>query len=222
MTGQRSGTMGVGAELTAQVDWENLSVWVSGLDSGLRDRLMDALRHAETVQRYREIVDTVRDVLAREEPDRPAVAAVFTTAEWDNGYFLTATGRVLFDDGSADDVEFDHIDEVFTDDYVDNLFEHLGYVTAIAEAVAGAVSRQISVSTRRLTRTVPERRDEAQSLRALRVSVSGAQVIITGITNQDLHCFVVTALNIARNIVGSRSSLVGPLQNNQLTYWVTV
>lgn len=231
-------------ELAARVDWANLAAWVSGLDSGLRDRLSDALRHEETAQRYREIVGTVREVLAREQPDRPAVAVVFTTMEWDNGFFLTATGRVLFADGSTDDVEFDDIDEVFTDefgvvgssfglgvhvrtgevdtdDYVDNLYEHLGYVTAIAEAVAEALRRQISASARRLATTDPERRGEATSVRGLRVSVSGTRVVITGVTNPDLQRFVLTALNTARKTVGSRSTMVGPREQDQLVYWVT-
>lgn len=245
MTGQRHGSVDVSAETTTRVGWENLTAWVSDLDSGQRDRLADALRHAVTAQRYRDMLDIVREVLAREEPDRPAVAVVFTTMEWDNGYFLTATGRVLFDGGSVDDVEFDDIDELFTDeigvvwssfglgvdvrtgevdtdDYVDNLFEQLGYVTAIAEAVAAAVRRQISASARRLARTDPERRGEAESLRALRVSVGGTRVVIAGVTNPDLHHFVVAALNTARNAVGSRSTMVGPLHDNQVVYLVTM
>jgi hypothetical protein len=245
MTGQRTGTVDVSAETTTPVDWENLTVWVSGLDSGQRDRLADALRHAATAQRYQDMVDTVREVLAREEPGRAAVAVVFTAMEWDNGFFLTATGRVLFGDGSVDEVEFDDIDEVFTDefgvvgssfglgvdvrtgevdtdDYVDNLYEQLGYLTAIANAVAEALRRQISASARRLARTDPERRDAAASVRGLRVSVSGTRVVITGVTNPDLQRFVLTALNTARNVAGSRSTMVGPLEQDQLVYWVTV
>jgi hypothetical protein len=244
MMGQRNGTVDVSAETTTPVDWENLTAWTSNLDSGQRDRLADALRHATTAQRYQEIVDTVREVLAREEPERPAVAVVFTTMDWDNGYFLTATGRVLFADGSVDEVEFDDIDEVFTDeigvvgssfglgvdvrtgevdtdDYADNLYEHLGYVAAIANAVAEALRRQISASARRLARTDPEHRDEATSVRGLRVSVSGTRVVITGVTNPDLQRFVLTALNTARKAVGSRSTMVGPLEQDQLVYWVT-
>lgn len=245
MTEQRNGNVAVSAETAIPVDWEDLATWVSNLDIGRRDRLADALRHAATAQRHGYVVDTVREVLAREEPGRPAVAVVFTTMEWDNGYFLTGTGRVLFADGSADDVEFDDIDEVFTDeigvvgssfglgvdvrtgevvtdDYVDNVYEQLGYVTAIAEAVAAAIRRQISASARRLASRHPERRGEAAAVRRLRVSVDGTRVVIDGVTNPDLHRFAVTALNTARTTVGSRSTMVGPLHDNQVTYWVTV
>lgn len=244
MTGQRHGSMDVSTDRTSPVDWTNLDTWMSGLDSCQRDRLADALRRAATAQRYHDIVHTVREVLAREEPDRPALAVVFTTMEWDNGYFLTATGRVLFADGSVDDVEFDHLDEVFTDefgvvgssfglgvvvrtgevhtdDYVDHLYERLGYVTAVAEAVAAALRKRISASARRLPRTDPERRGEAKSLRGLRVSVGGTRVVTTGVTNPTVHRFVVTALNTVRQAVGSRSTMIGPLEQNQVVYWVT-
>jgi hypothetical protein len=61
------------------------------------------------------MLDTVREILAREQLDRTVLGVVFTTDAWDNGSFLAATGTVVFADGSTDEVEFDDLDHVFTD-----------------------------------------------------------------------------------------------------------
>jgi hypothetical protein len=97
------------------VDWSDLSGWVAALDPARRDQLAEALRDAERADSEQVMLDTVREVLAREQLDRSVLGVVFTTDGWDNGFFLSATGTVVFADGSTDEVEFDDLDHVFTD-----------------------------------------------------------------------------------------------------------
>jgi hypothetical protein len=97
------------------VDWTDLYGWVATLDSARRDQLAEALRDAEHADYEQVMIDTVREILAREQLDHTAVGVVFTTDAWDNGFFLSATGTVVFASGTTDEVEFDDLDHVFTD-----------------------------------------------------------------------------------------------------------
>lgn len=137
------------------INWDDLAGSVSQLDTGRRMQLADALRQLQSADHDRAIVGTVREVLAQEQPDREAVAVVFSTSGWDNRYFLESSGLVLYADTSTDDIDIDDIDfgdiaEVFTDefgmrgpqfglavnlrtgdvdtdDYIDNLYDAHGY-----------------------------------------------------------------------------------------------
>lgn len=100
------------------VDWGDVEGWVSRLDNNARSRLQEALRHAENAVRHKEstarwesLVDTVRAGVASWAPDDEAVAVVFATTEWDEGFFVGSPGFVLFADGSTEDMEVDGVDE---------------------------------------------------------------------------------------------------------------
>lgn len=107
------------------VEWDDLSGWVTGLGDTQRSRLKDALceadaasRQAESAERWRSFVDTVRAVVAREAPDDAAVAVVFASTEWNEGFFVGSSGYVLFADGSTDDIDFgdDGVDDIFREE----------------------------------------------------------------------------------------------------------
>jgi hypothetical protein len=63
----------------------------------------------------------IRGSRARRAPhaasEDTAVGVVFTTTEFDNGYFLSPYGTVLYTDGSTHEVDFADIDEYFTEEY---------------------------------------------------------------------------------------------------------
>lgn len=97
------------------VDWDDLTGWVTRIGPTRRDQLADALRARRSAEHERIIVETVREVLTREDC-RDVLGVVFTPQSWDNGYFLSSTGTVVFADGSIQDLDFGDIDDTFTDE----------------------------------------------------------------------------------------------------------
>lgn len=132
------------------INWNNVGEWVAGLTDDQRDRLRRSIEQIDSTSTDETILSSVRERLAEYGDDNPAVCVVFDTTEWDNGYFLTSEGFVLFADGSTDHVDFDDIDDHFTvefgtrgascglavdlrgnkldlDDYIGNLYDQYGY-----------------------------------------------------------------------------------------------
>lgn len=100
-------------------DHATLAASVARLDDGFRTRLARALHEVSSADNEARILRTVREVLAREYPGRPAVGVLFTVneTEYDDGYFLTSEGLVLFTKGSVETVTFDYINETFNEEY---------------------------------------------------------------------------------------------------------
>lgn len=80
------------------IDWTDLSGWVSTLDKEHRSQLWGALRHAEHADIAATIVAEARRVIAEEaakDPEAPlAVAVIFESMDFDNGYFISDPGTV--------------------------------------------------------------------------------------------------------------------------------
>jgi len=106
------------------------------LDPGQREQLLEAVRAAVCGDMESDVLDNVRAVLDEEywwvsetgargpqvegEPDvmlMPLpVGVVFGTYDYDNGNFLTADGRVLFEDGRVEEIDFE-IEDLLRDRY---------------------------------------------------------------------------------------------------------
>lgn len=98
------------------IDWDDLPTWLATLDDTHRSQLVHAVLAMETASGHHAIVETVREVLERDEPDRQAVAVVFDKrTKCTFGTFLQSTGTVLFADGTVDELRFDWIKETFND-----------------------------------------------------------------------------------------------------------
>jgi len=84
----------------------------------LAGKLARALRDADRVDNDAAILDAISEVLQREVLHGTATGVVFSTTEWDNGYFFSVHGNVLFADGYVRRIDFDSIvDEAFTEEY---------------------------------------------------------------------------------------------------------
>jgi hypothetical protein len=84
----------VANEISA-VDWDDFADWVAGLDNTSQRLLRDAARTAKNADRYRHLVDAVRECVEREVSDREAMA-VFDTVEWGAEARSTAIGPVRY------------------------------------------------------------------------------------------------------------------------------
>lgn len=141
------------------INWDNVGGWVAGLTDDQRDRLRRSIERIDSASTDETILSSVRERLAEFGDDNPAVCVVFDTTEWDNGYFLTSEGFVLFADGTTDHLDFDDIDAHFTDefgtrgpsfglavdlrrnkldpdDYVDTLYKQYGYPVDVPHGAA--------------------------------------------------------------------------------------
>lgn len=98
-------------------DDTTLAASVAKLDSSMRHRLRRALRDTESAENDAAILATICEVLAEYAPDNPALGVVFTTMEFENGYYLTPSGDVLFADGTTDNVDFDDIEDALTEEH---------------------------------------------------------------------------------------------------------
>jgi hypothetical protein len=82
------------------------------LDDSLRNAIAHTLREIENEGNEALILDTVREVLARDLPGRHAAGVLFSSSLSQCGYFyyLDITAQVLCDDGTIVDVDFDDLD----------------------------------------------------------------------------------------------------------------
>ncbi|GLY54867.1 hypothetical protein [Lentzea sp. NBRC 102530] len=82
------------------------------LDDTLRNTLAQTLREIENEGNEALILDTVREVLARDLPGRQAAGVLFSSSLSQCGffYYLDITAQVLCDDGTITDVDFDDLD----------------------------------------------------------------------------------------------------------------
>lgn len=87
---------------------------LSTLDSREREVLRYALIDAASVDNQATILETIRVTLAEHEP---AIGVVFASLEYDDGCYLTECGTVLFTDGTTGELDFDFINETFTEEY---------------------------------------------------------------------------------------------------------
>lgn len=84
-------------------DDDTIAASVRGLDGGLRFRIMRALVDAQSADNDNALLEEVRDILAEDRPGCEAVAVLFTTTSYDNGYFLDpGSADVLFADGTIE------------------------------------------------------------------------------------------------------------------------
>jgi len=74
------------------------------VDLGLGTVLERPATEDESAARWESFVDAVRATVAREAPDDEAVAVVFATVEYDEGFMVGSSGFVLFADRSTDDI----------------------------------------------------------------------------------------------------------------------
>jgi hypothetical protein len=83
------------------------------LDDTLRNAIAQTLREIENESNEALILDTVREVLARDLPGRHAAGVLFSSSLSQCGYFyyLDITAQVLCDDGTITDVDFDDLDD---------------------------------------------------------------------------------------------------------------
>ncbi|KAA2250708.1 hypothetical protein F0L68_38790 [Solihabitans fulvus] len=93
------------------------------LDARQRDLLLRAVRDLVSSDNDSDIVDRVRTVLAEEFPPGEGtptpVGVVFGSTEWDNGFFPSESGKVLFSDGSvSSSVDFGSVvEESLTEEF---------------------------------------------------------------------------------------------------------
>lgn len=96
------------------------------LDSAQRDRILQASQEILSAEREQEIVAVIRQVLADSFPppgstgrsrQSAPVGVLFLTSEYDNGYFLGTDGTVVFDNGATAELDFEDLNEVFSDEY---------------------------------------------------------------------------------------------------------
>lgn len=100
-------------------DEGTLAASVRDLDAGVRYLIMRALIDAQSADNATTLRDQLRDTLTEEYPGREAVAVLFRTTQYDNGYFLNnMSANVLFTDGTIAEVDFDaNVEETLTDEF---------------------------------------------------------------------------------------------------------
>jgi hypothetical protein len=92
------------AGLLSSVTWtaKLAAAEVAALDETSRSLLADALRAVQDTNQNELILEKVRARIAGRYPFVDVRAVLFTSVEWDNGFFLDSTGTVFFADGSSE------------------------------------------------------------------------------------------------------------------------
>lgn len=122
---------------TVTIDFTNRAALIESLrklDSDQRERLLHAVQDLVSGDDEDQVLRTVRETITcdypwvdgagQRRPDGPGtpvpaqeqpmpVGVVFTTEEYNDGFYLTANGEVLFDNGEVDEVDFADLDDVF-------------------------------------------------------------------------------------------------------------
>lgn len=114
-------TAGQPEDLLAAVNWtdEFAAAAVTALHATDRDgwALRQALAHVDDADHAEQVLAIVRRVVAAREEADEIVGVVFHTMHHDNGDFLHDHAEVVYLDGTTDGVDFDGVDEHFTEIY---------------------------------------------------------------------------------------------------------